>query len=521
MTGVYPYAHGARQNGIGHLAPSNVTLAELLKKAGFATAATVAAFVLNSQFGINQGFDEYHDVTPAVTGSSLTAERKGDEVCKDALQMLDKLAAGPRFFLWVHFYDPHHPYESPRIKDTGSPEAYADEIAYMGTQIGRLVDKLQALGRERDTLVVVVADHGEGLGQHDELMHGYLVYETTVDVALLFRCPGAVPAAKSVAAQVRTIDVAPTILDLTGSPPAERAQGVSLVPLLTGQSPDLHLTAYCDTFDAQIEYGLSQLRSLSAGQWKYILAPKRELYDLVADPGETRNLVVEHAARADELHAALHQLIADAPAPPGKEEAAPPLTGAGAQSLESLGYVAAPVAFDEEGVTELDRFEPRGGDPKDYIHYFRLLLQDLPALQAQKEFGKAEQMLRTLIEAMPQASRLYVHLAAVLNQAGRTEEAAQAFTKARELAPDDYELQRRYGIFLSNHQQYADALREFDAVLTRLPNDTLTLEESAKALAMIGRTEEALTRLKQVLEIEPNNARCRDLLQRVQEQLWK
>ena len=420
MTGVYPYVHGARQNGTGHLAQSNVTLAELLKKAGFATAATVAAFVLNAQFGVDQGFDAYHDVTPAETDSSLHAERRGDEVCTDALQMLPQLAAGPHFFLWVHFYDPHYPYRSPRIADVNSPNAYADEISFTDTQIGRLVDKLKALGRERDTLVVLVADHGEGLGQHDESTHGYLLYDTTVHAPLILYCPGIVPAGKRVAAQVRTIDVAPTILDLTGNPASERAQGVSLRPLLADPPVDMHLTAYSESFDAQIEYGLSQLRSLSAGEWKYILAPKPELYDVLADPGETHNLLAEQAMRAEELRGELHQLIADAPAPPGKEEAPEPLTAREVERLKTLGYVNTPDAFVDEGVTELDRFEPHGGDPKDYVHYFQLLIRDLPELQAKQEYVKAEQLLLPLIEAMPQASRLYIHLAAVLGPQGRT-----------------------------------------------------------------------------------------------------
>ena len=354
--------------------------------------------------------------------------------------MLQQLAAGPHFLLWVHFYDPHHPYQSPRIADVNSPNAYADEISFMDTQIGRLVDKLKALGRERDTLVVLVADHGEGLGQHDESMHGYLLYDTTVHAPLILYCPGIVPAGKRVAAQVRTIDVAPTILDLTGNPASERAQGVSLRPLLADPALDLQLSAYSETFDLQIEYGLSQLRSLSAGEWKYILTPKPELYDVTADPGETINLVTEQAARAAELRGELYQLIADAPAPPGKEDAPKPLTANEAERLKSLGYVNAPDAFADEGVTELDRFEPRGGDPKDYVHYLRLVVRDLPELQAQKEYVRAEQLLRPLIDAMPLAPRLYIHLAAVLGPQGRTEEATQAFEQALKLSPEDYDV---------------------------------------------------------------------------------
>ena len=336
--------------------------------------------------------------------------------------------------------------------------------------------------------------------------------------ALILNCPGIVPAARTVAAQVRTIDVAPTILDLTGNPASERAQGVSLAPLLSGQAEDLHLTAYSEAFDAQIEFGLSQLRSLSAGQWKYILAPQPELYDVRADPGETQNVLAEQGERAAEMRGALHQLLADAPAPPGQEEAPKPLTGSESERLKTLGYVAVPNAFAEEGVTELDRFEPRGGDPKDYIHVFRLLIRDLPELQAKQEYVKAEQLLRPMIEALPTASRLYIHLAAVLGPQGRTEEATQAFEQALKLSPEDYDVRRKYAAFLTNHQRYEDAIREFDEVLKRLPDDTYTLAESATALAALGRFDEATERLKHGLEVEPKSSRSHRLLGRVYEQ---
>ena len=292
LTGVYPYVHGARENGTGRLAGSNETLAETLKAAGFATQATIASFVLNQQFGIGQGFDVYHDVPRPAVGSPLSAERRGDEVCDDALAMLRSLA-GQRFLLWVHFYDPHFPYVSERVKDELSPLAYADEIAFMDTQIGHLLSALRELHLERDTLVIAVADHGEGLNDHDEWEHGCFLYETTLHTPLIFRCPGVIPAGKTVSAQVRTIDIAPTVLELLHRPAWDQAQGVSLTGLFTGQKPDPDLAAYSETFLAQAEYGLSQLRSLTAGGWKFVWAPKPELYRLPSDPGEARNLVAE------------------------------------------------------------------------------------------------------------------------------------------------------------------------------------------------------------------------------------
>jgi arylsulfatase A-like enzyme/Tfp pilus assembly protein PilF len=551
MTSLYTYVHGARQNGTGRLPDANLTLAEALKTAGFATEATVAAFVLNAQFGIAQGFDVYHDVVAHDITKALNAERKGDEVCDDALKMLQELASRPRFFLWVHFYDPHAPYESKRIPDTSSPLAYADEITFMDEQIGRLLDQLRTLGHENDTLVVAVADHGEGLGQHDEPSHGYFLYDTTLRVPLLLRCPGVIPAGQNISAQVRTIDIAPTILDVLGCPALPDAQGVSLLPLLKGPTRDLKLAAYSEAFDGHVQYGLSALRSLSLGAWRYILAPTPELYDLSDDPGETRSRLADQPERAAEMRAQLRQLIADAPPPRLLTDAAPAMSADDRDRLAALGYVYVPVAFQDNQV-ELDRFEPTGGDPKDYAHYLRLISSDLPALRERKDWPRCEQLLNQLIAAMPDATRLYVSLATVLQPQGRVDEAAAAFDHALALSPQDPDVHCRYGNFLMQVQRYDDAIRQFEWVRERLPDDAHVLDLCGRAYALVGQLDLAEQRLERAralnprgvqvlrglgmvaerrgqlaeaakqyqaaLDIDPNCQECRDDLARVQPQ---
>jgi choline-sulfatase len=554
MTGLYPYVHGARQNGTGRLPDANLTLAEALKAAGFATQATIAAFVLNAQFGIAQGFDVYHDVIPASASNPLNAERKGNEVADDALRMLAGLAASQRFFLWVHFYDPHAPYESTRVPDVNSPRAYADEVTFMDAQIGRLLDKLRELGHENDTLVVAVGDHGEGLGQHDEPSHGYFVYDTTMHVPLILRCPGAVTSGQTVPAQVRTIDLAPTILALLGCAPLPDAQGVSLVPLLAGQTRSLKLTAYSEAFDGHIQFGLSPLRSLSADAWRYILAPKPELYHLPDDPGESRNRAADQPDRAAQMRNDLRQLIADAPPPRMLTGPPPTLSTDDRDRLGALGYVYVPVAFQDAQV-ELDRFEPSGGDPKDYASYLRLIALDLPDLKAREDWPRAEQVLRQLIAAMPDASRLYVQLASVLQPQGRIDEAEAAFERALALSPDEPDVHRRYGSFLMQIQRFQEAVQQFEWVREKVPDDAHVLELCGRAYANVGQFDLAEQRLQRAreldprgtrilrglgmvaerrgqladaakqyqaaLDIDPNCSECRDDLTRVQQALWK
>lgn len=516
LTALYPYAHGARQNGTGRLADSNTTLAETLKAAGFATQATIASFVLNQQFGTAQGFDVYHDVVRPTTGNPTEAERRGDEVCDDALQMLRTLK-DQRFFLWVHFYDPHFPYLSERTPDILSPQAYADEIAFMDTQIGRLLDGLRETGRDRDTLVVAVADHGEGLNDHDEWKHGYFLYETTVHAPLMVWWPARVPA-RRITSQVRTIDVAPTILDLLGLPAWEHAQGVTLRPLLSGAQTDLKLAAYSETFLAQIEYGLSQLRSLSADGWKYVWSPEPELYDLGADAGETRNLIAEEPERAAGLLADLRQLIADAPPPPDAAESSTRLSAAGRRDLESLGYVASDNALSDDDIPESDRFEPQGAAPRAFARSFKLISWELPRLLKAKQHAQAEQMLRNLIATLPGAAYLPTYLAGVLESDGRIAEARDAFERAVALAPQDHVVRMKYGTFLRRSNQPAEALVQFTAILERTPDDTGALTQAALAHATLGQFDAAEEHLQHALQVEPRETNALRVLGLLREQ---
>jgi len=550
LTAVYPYAHGARRNGTGRLAEANVTLAEALQEAGYRTQATVASFVLNREFGTAQGFEVYHQVVAEEARDALHAERKGDEVCADALEMLGALAE-QRFFLWVHFYDPHYPYESARVRDADSPAAYEDEITFMDTQIGRLLHELARLGLERETLVVLVGDHGEGLGQHDELRHGTFLYDTTLHVPLILRCPTVVPNGKRVTARVRTIDIAPTILDLVGCPPWDHAQGVALRPLLSGDKPELELAAYAESLDANDQFGLSLLRSLSVGEWKYILAPKPELYQLASDAGEARNRQADEPSVATRMREQLRMLLAAAPPPPAEEHVAVTLDDADIARLESLGYVAS-VGDDDHTRTELDRFEPQGGNPQDYAHLFTWKAQATGAM-GRKAYGEAERLLRQLVEAVPDAAqqqvelanavlqqgrldealgifehavamtsgdhsqpnqtipnlpRVQLNLAVALRGAGRLEEALKAYQRSVAVAPDYGRARWAYGNFLLFvGRKYAEAATQLAIALEYMPDDLDTLHDLGVALTVLRRFDQAERYLQRALQNQPNTPR--------------
>jgi arylsulfatase A-like enzyme/Tfp pilus assembly protein PilF len=506
LTGLYPYAHGARHNGIGRLADSNLTLTETLRAAGFRTQATVATFVLNRKFGTDQGFDVYHDVRAGEHGDERNARRRGDEVCDDALAMLRSMAP-ERFFLWVHFYDPHYPYISARHPDRQSPAAYEDQISFMDAQIGRLLAGLSELGLDRHTLIVLVADHGEAFGEHGELMHGSFVYETTLHAPLIFRCPALLPAGRKVTAQVRTIDIAPTVLALADLPAWGHAQGVDLTSLLSGQVADLKLAAYGESLLGRALFDAAKLRSLSAGGWKYIHVPRPELYDLANDPGENHNLAEAEPARTAEMRARLRDLLAAAPLPPAREESAVDMSDTDRAALRSLGYVAAASAEDAEGAREIDRFEPRGDDPKDHVRSFELSLRAVGAIH-DKDYARAEQMLSELITLLPNRPRLHVELAHALRDQGRLPAADQEFRRAVNLAPRSGSVRYAYGRFLLfSANRYAEAAEELGAALAATPNDPELQHDLAVAWMTLGRFDQAEQLLHLALRQSPDNPR--------------
>ena len=277
FTGLFPPAHGVRDNAGPPLHAVNETLAELLRAQGFRTGAFTGSIVLGRDRGLAQGFDHYSVPVEAATGGGTRAafQRRADAVVTDAIRWLDGVAGSP-FFLWAHLYDPHRPYDPPEPYRSRYSDPYLGEIAFADEQIGRLLDALRQRRLLPRTLVVVAGDHGESLGDHGERDHGIFVYENVLRVPLIISGPAVGPA--RVSAVVRLVDVMPTVLNLVGLP-HPRADGVSLVGMMMG-GRDLDLDVYAESFYPQ-RLGWAPLRTLRRGRFKLIDAPRPELYDLV------------------------------------------------------------------------------------------------------------------------------------------------------------------------------------------------------------------------------------------------
>src|SRR6202163_1796787 len=316
LTGTYPQFNHVNDFGVP-LSPKLPYLPELLHKQGYQTAAFVGSLILDPLDGTAPGFDRGFEVYDA--GFHLrrhgadrykTVERRGGDVVNHALGWLSQLPNGP-FFLWVHLYDAHDPYDPPPpFKARFASQPYDGEIAYADSAVGKLLAEIRKHGLYDETLIAVRADHGDSLGAHGENTHGILLYDETLHVPLLFKLPASRAAGKRVDARVRLVDVAPTILQEAGLPVPKEMQGESLSAMMkmkpaTGPhgtaAVEEERSAYAETDYPHRAFGWSSLRSLRSGKYLYIRAPQRELYNQVIDPENGQNLAAGAKAVADTI----------------------------------------------------------------------------------------------------------------------------------------------------------------------------------------------------------------------------
>jgi arylsulfatase A-like enzyme len=396
LTGLYPAQHGIRDNISTGLAVDVPTLAEAFKAAGFRTAGFVSSIVLSRQSGLGRGFDEYSDRFDAGADDARfldTLRKRGDIVTAEAIAWLGQ-HANDRTFMWVHLYDPHDPYEPPEpYASQYSQRPYDGAVAWTDELIGRLDGAVKRLDTQERTLLVLTSDHGEGLGEHEEPVHGFFVYQTTLRVPLIARGPGIVPGT-AIHAVARSVDLFPTVLDLAGvsGPKAARPlPGRSLAAAMRGIARDVdEEPSFAESLTPRIHYGWSDLQSIRDGRWKFILAPKPELYDLAHDPGELRNLIAAEPARARALRAALDRHLADErPVAAGSSRGHGPEGPVPAELVERLGALG----YVDAGGGGPDRPES-GADPKDKIGEYkvlnRLLREGIITLREEDYRGSAE-----------------------------------------------------------------------------------------------------------------------------------
>jgi choline-sulfatase len=467
MTGTFPGYHGVRDNGGFYLGDDQVTLATLMRARGYRTGGFVSAFVLDHRWGISRGFDRYFDdfdLSKYRVDAGLDAvQRPGSEVVSKAIQWLDEDRSRP-FFAWIHLYEPHAPYDPPEpIRARFPPTmigAYDGEVATADIQVARLIGQLAAAGRLDRTIVAILGDHGESLGEHGEEQHGFFVYDADIRIPLIIAAPR-LPA-RVVNDHVRIVDVMPTILQLLAMDIPKTVQGASLLPLIRGDRLDL--TPVAETWYPRHHYGWSELTSIRDGRYHFIAAPRRELYDLQADPGELHNLAETNPGRADALERALRAFAAQTSA--NRRPAPQPLDPDVEQRLRSLGYVGSSIS---PRVLE-DR--PRG-DPKDKIALYNLLKQaGLDSVEGRVDDGIRK--VRQALAADPEIVEAHLMLGNMNTKAGRGSEAIAAFQQALALDPDNQNAAFNLALAYKNGGRTDAAEAGFERVLSLNPRDAKT-----------------------------------------------
>lgn len=480
LTGLYPPKHGARHNGVA-LTRGVPTLATILKGAGFSTGAFVGAFPLERRFGLDAGFDVYGDRLPRGRNGRPADERPGADVVDEALAWR-KTTGEARTFLWVHLFEPHAPYGNPR-EGRNAVERYDDEIAEADRQVGRL---LEGLGAERaHTLVVVTADHGEAFGEHGELGHSLFVYDTTLRVPLILHGPN-VPRGR-VRDDVSLVDVAPTVLQRLGVA-APTTDGEVIAPD-RGRPPTSarQRTLYAETFAPYEDFGWSPLRAVRAGPLKFIQAPRPELYDLIADAGETADL---SATRSSDV-ARLRQVVAGMSAPPAPAPASTAMSAEDRRRLQSLGYLAG------QG--------PASGrplaDPKDR----RALAAQLAEITSGELSGQAlEQALRDVLRADPGNPQAELRLGYARFDAGDCETAEPHFRAAIAARMPSADAHLGLAGCLVQRKALADAVRVLDEADAVEPGNPVVLANQGIVRSDLGRPAEALAPLERALVLDPD-----------------
>jgi arylsulfatase A-like enzyme/Tfp pilus assembly protein PilF len=510
LTGLYPYQHGVRDNSGFRLDSRFSTLATILSAQGYATGAVVAAFPLDSRYGLNRGFDLYDDRYPPTQspyGFELQ-ERPGTEVVALARQWYEK-TAGRRRFLWVHLFEPHAPYRPPpALAARYATDLYLGEVAAADAALEPLLRLVREQGPGR-TLVIMTGDHGEARGDHGELTHGLFAYEATLRIPLLLWCPGRIPPGRT-QKSARHVDILPTVLGLVGVPVPAGLPGHSL---LSGREED---ATYFESLSASLNRGWAPLAGVIGDGFKYVDLPIPELYDLKKDPAESRNLASERRDVVRKLRSLMPaQTTALAPRSTGGEEA---------RRLMALGYLSGSpnhhgpyteaddpktlIALDAKIHRVVDLYQR--GEAAAATALAREILQERPTMSEGYDFlafllqqgGKdleAAGVLRAAVQKGLASEDMRVRLALVLSEAGRPGEGLEVLKPLAE--SEDPDTQNAIGILLADTGRADQALGVFDKVLQKHPDSALTLQNIGITLLKSKNAAAALDRFNRALAI--------------------
>lgn len=503
LTGLYPPEHGLRVNGAGRLTQDIPLLPEILKQHGYDTGAFIAAPVLDSQYGLDRGFDEYDDDFSSSGQSHGEPRRDGRLIVDSALKWLQQRTEKP-YFCWIHLYDAHGPYD-PRTdiyQQRFASNPYDAGVAWEVQQFGRITDYLKKSDLQSNTLVVVAGDHGEGLNEHQEDEHGMLVYNTTLHVPFVFAGPDqhCQPGTR-VSPAVSLVDLMPTVLDMLQIPEPEHLSGRSLLPALQGQ-PMANRDCYAEAESPFVLNGWSPLQTVISGQWKYIQSTRPELYNLETDPGELSDLAGPDNEKGEQFRGRLEALqktmrVATA----GKVN----LTDKDLENLRTLGYVG-PSSHSSNTDSGDNRILP---DVKDFLPYLakyekaKHLVLESRANGSSAEMEEAIAILKEIILATSEFPMATSLLGDCLAQVGQQAEAEQTYRTLLSGRTNFVKARFNLGKLLSEQGRFEEAAAEFRMYLSENPDSSTASFELAQALVQLSRIDDAIRSYREAIRISP------------------
>jgi arylsulfatase A-like enzyme/Flp pilus assembly protein TadD len=506
MTGTIPPYHGIHDNLNYTLGDSNVTLAEILQARGYTTGGIISTYVLEDTFGLDQGFDTYDDEFDETITDAAGAQRRGGEVSEHAIRWLDE-NRDEDFFLFLHYYDPHSPYDPPDAykglfvskastddMDEKVKLSYAEEIAYTDHCIGQVVEKLKSLGLYDSTLLIITGDHGEAFKEHREMGHGYFIYQPSVQVPLIVKLPGQ-QKAKTVSGVAGLVDLTPTVCSLLDIEMPEHIQGRDVSGALfdePSENEDHYI--YSESLLAT-KYKATPLLAVTGNRFKYIQTARPELYDLIEDPTESRNLVDEQPQRARILQDVLgvmleESLVADT------TESKLELDDESLKKLESLGYVGG--ALEEDFSFDQDK-----ADPKDTFQY-HVDLMEIMGLMRTKDYDAAKKACQSFISKGLEVPQVYSHLAQIAMEREDDKEAIGYLRKAIALEPGTASAQAQLGSLLLTAEDYEQALIHLQEAYQIQPKSAKICYDVARAYYNLGNKEKAVEYCRKSLAEQPD-----------------
>jgi arylsulfatase A-like enzyme/Flp pilus assembly protein TadD len=526
LTGTYPQFHQVNDFGVP-LAEDLPYAPYIFRGNGYHTAAFVGSLVLDPEArsapGFERGFDTYdagfHRRRPG-EDRYHAIERRGGEVVAHALAWLNVHQKGP-FFIWVHLYDAHDPYDPPEpYKSRYASAPYDGEIAYEDSAVGKLLSQLRARGLYDGALIAVMADHGEALGDHGETTHGIFLYDETIRVPLLFKLPRERSAGKRIESRAGLVDVLPTILEAVGIAIPHDVQGESLLSMFeptmlkptmlksapagqagtaTGKAPETaqDRPAYAESDYPHRTFGWSSLRALRTGKYLFIEAPHKELYDQSADPKAEHNLSATSVAVTDTLASqldAFRQKTGTAKGAP-KVSTDPDLQ----ERLNALGYVA-----NDSSASSMPGIKDTGADPKDKVEVVNLLHR-AEMLKEEMRFAEAVPLLEQVIGLEPNLPIAYLQLGTALSSLKDYEKALPILRKAVEMRPDLTVPRYQFGSALFETGDFAAAAVQFETAVERSPNWAEAHFSLATAYARADRLPDAISEYTKVIDLRPKH----------------